>query len=490
MNLKKTVAIAAAAGALAAVSVPAMAFDNEFHGMYRSFGYLTNALSGAGGFGLGTENAAGKKTASDSADKYFEQRARIQYIAKASDDLKLVTHFELDTKFGGSQSSGKYVPGAFTTTATTNPSANGDGGGLDTDKVSLETKNVYLDFNCPLTGTNVKIGAQPYSDSMFGLFGNFDAAGVVLSKKFNALSASYGYFTVGSSSTNGIGYDATGKGSNNYTQDFNTFDVKYALSKDLTLGASYYLLLDKVGTSTTGTGSNHTLGLNGAGKFGPLSFTAALGYQTGKSNTQTQTTSALSTTGGYTSLTTDATSAYAVALATKTAVGPGNLLLSGLYLTGDENGTGKNKSWQPIGNGVTYFMPSNMWLLVRNGATINSSTAVGGSSDITRGGRGITGLFAGYEGTADKLFYNGNIGWAQVAKARVSATTTAASKDLGYEFNATVGYKLYSNLTASATAAYLVLGDAYGKSTGLILPGGIHDASNPYLTNIQLNYTF
>ena len=44
MNLKKTAAIAAAAGALAAISVPAMALENEFHGMYRMFGYMTNAL--------------------------------------------------------------------------------------------------------------------------------------------------------------------------------------------------------------------------------------------------------------------------------------------------------------------------------------------------------------------------------------------------------------------------------------------------------------
>ena len=501
MNIKKTVAIAAAAGALAAVSVPAMAFENEFHGMYRSFGYVTNTLSGAAGFNL--DKGA-------TADKYFEQRARLQYIAKASDDLKLVTHFEIDQKFGGANTSSKYLLS--------------DGGGLDTDRLSLETKSLYLDFNVPMIGTNVKMGAQPYNDSMFGLFGNFDATGVVLGKKFNdQLTASYGYFTVGSSAVSGVGYDAFGKGTNNYTQDLNTFDAKYALNKDLTLGASYYLILDKT-AAAGGTATNHTLGLNGAGKFGPVSLTAAFGYQTGKSNTNAAT--ALPTTGGAASLTNDQTSAYAVALATKTAVGPGNVLFSALYLTGDENNTGDNKAWQPIGSGVTYFTQSNMWLLVRNGATINSSTAVGGSSDITRGGRGIAGVFAGYEGTADKLFYNANLGWAQVAKARIDAVAAvsavpalpaypadaahpagvpaqaavpakaavpvqqADSKDLGVEFNATVGYKLYNNLSVSATAAYLVLGDAYGKSSGNILKGGIADASNPYLTNIQLNYTF
>ena len=96
MNFKKTVAIATAAGALAAISVPAMALENEFHGMYRAYGYVTNATSGGGGFNLKEKSVT---------DKYIEQRARIQYIAKASDDLKLVTHFELDTKFGGQTTS-------------------------------------------------------------------------------------------------------------------------------------------------------------------------------------------------------------------------------------------------------------------------------------------------------------------------------------------------------------------------------------------------
>ncbi len=519
MNIKKTVAIATAVGALAAVSVPAMAFENEFHGMYRSFGYVTNALSGGSSTGsFNLDNGA-------ATDKYIEQRARLQYIAKSSDDLKLVTHFEIDNKFGGANTSGKYVPGTTgaTTSATNLPTANGDGGGLDTDKISLETKSVYLDFNVPMVGTNVKIGAQPYNDSMFGLFGNFDATGVVFSKKINdQLSASYGYFTVGSSSTSGMGYsaltfgaNAAGKGTNYFTQDLNTFDVKYALSKDLTLGASYYVILDKVNDLTTygGTGSNHTLGLNGAGKFGLFSFNAAAAYQTGKSNpgipTQgTNTTAAsggapqaaLSTTGGYSSLTNAPTSAFAVALATKTAVGPGNILLSGLYLSGDKdavNGVDKyNKAWQSIGAGVNYFGQSNMWLLVRNVATINSSTAVGGSADVTRGGRGLEGVFAGYEGTANKLFYNGNIGWAQVAEKR-----TADSKALGTEVNGTVGYKLYDNMSVSATAAYLFLGDGYGKDNGTLLPvnngttnlwtaNTAYGASNPFMTNIQINYTF
>lgn len=489
MNFKKAAAIATAAGALAAISVPAMALENEFHGMYRAFGYVTNAVSGAAGFNLAKDSGT---------DKFFEQRARVQYIAKASDDLKLVTHFELDTKFGGAQTSGKYVPG------------NGDGGGLDADKISLETKSVYLDFNCPITGTNVKVGVQPYNDSFGGLFGNFDATGVVLSKKFDALTASYGYFTVGQAAATGVGFDATNKfGTSKTAQDLNAIDLKYAVSKDLSLGASYYMLLDKVAGGTSATLVNNTVGLNAAGKVGPVSLSGALGLQFGKSNPGFTPSGALiSTTNPITGITTVAaggvsatsgsepgltnagTIGMAASLAAKIAVGPGNVNVAGLYLSGDNDAAATdtyNHAWQPIGNGVTYFTPANMWLLTRNVATINSSTSIGGSTDLTRGGRGIKGIFAGYEGSADKIFYSGNVGYAAVDKKQ-----TANSSSIGTELNATVGYKLYSALSVSATAAYAILGDGYGKENVVLLDGKTVAKSydNPFLTAIQLNYVF
>src|SRR6266568_5066279 len=471
MNFKKTVAIAAAAGALAAISVPAMALENEFHGMYRLFGYATNALSGAGSF----------NTSDKGVDAFFEQRARVQYIAKASDDLKLVTHFELDTKFGGANTSSKYI--------------NNDGGGLDADKLTLETKSVYLDFNCPITGTNVKACVQPYNDSFGGLFGNFDATGVVLSKKFGGLSASYGYFTVGQAGATGVAF-----GSGHTAQDLNTLDLKYAVSKDLTVGANYYAILDK--SASNATLLNHTAGLNAAGKVGPVSLSGAVGMQFGKSNPGFTPNGALITTGvagstvatGGVSATSGSepglinagTTSYAASLAAKIAVGPGSVNVAGLYLSGDKDVSATdtyNHAWQPIGNGVTYFTPANMWLLTRNAATINSSTAIGGTTDLTRGGLGIKGIFAGYEGTADKVFYSGNVGYAAVDKKR-----GANSSSIGTELNATVGYKLYTNLSASVTAAYLILGDGYKNKT--TLPGGTVDGENPFLTNIQLNYVF
>jgi hypothetical protein len=96
MSLKKTVAIAAAAGALAAISVPAMAFENEVHGAFNLKYYLSNYENGGGGailYGPTPASVNGNTTENLRMNNYFEQRARVFYNAKASDDLKLVTAF-------------------------------------------------------------------------------------------------------------------------------------------------------------------------------------------------------------------------------------------------------------------------------------------------------------------------------------------------------------------------------------------------------------
>src|SRR5690349_7152452 len=83
---KKMLTVAAVSALTAATAVPAMALENEFHGMYKFMGYQTNFFTGVGGV-LDDQPRSGW---------FAEQRARILYTAKANDNLKLVTHFEMD----------------------------------------------------------------------------------------------------------------------------------------------------------------------------------------------------------------------------------------------------------------------------------------------------------------------------------------------------------------------------------------------------------
>jgi len=453
MSFKKTMlAVAAVTALTAATAVPAMALENEFHGMYRAFGFLTNAETGTAAFNLRDEPK----------DSFFaEQRARLMYIAKANDDLKLVTHFELDARFGGSDSAPKYPAG--------------DGGSLDADRVTLETKNVYLDFNIPTTPVNMKVGIQPFSDAYQGVFGAFDGAGAVASAKVGPFTPTLGWFRLGDNNYLSTA-DETLPGDN--TIDLLVLDGKFAVNKDIVVGASYYNVQNDTGAgATTGapvTGYEllHQLGVNASAKVGPAALTGFVAYQFGDfSDTRDL-------------------SAFAAAAIAKIAVGPGKINASALYLSGDESsataGTSNFNSFRQVAaNGLTsYFNPSNMWLLIRNGATINSSTAIG-SADLTKGSQGLMGIFGGYEMAMGKAFGSANVGYARVDEKR-----GAESSSIGTELNATIGYKLYDNLAASFTAAYLVLGDGADSATAPLAGVGAANADNPYLTNIQLSYLF
>lgn len=448
-SMKKNLVILGAVALTAAAAVPALAFENEFHGMFRAYGWMSNALSGGAGLTLAKP---------DRTNTYMEQRARLQYIAKASDDLKLVTHFELDTLFGGANGA-KYQ--------------SNDAGALDADSVTLETKNVYLDFNIPNAPVNVKLGLQPYNDAYQGTFGNFDGTGVLATAKFNAFTPSIGWFRTSEEAGTGPSY-AIGKATN----DLLVVDGKFAVNKDFTVGANYMYFdhsLDAAqGAQPSAFALNvHTIGLNTSAKVGPATINAFLGYQFGDA-TKTRDLSA-----------------YGGALTAKIKAGPGNVNLAGLYLSGDKQnaGNGDINSWQSIAsNGNTsYFNASNMWLLIRNGATINSSASIG-TNDLTKGGRGIMGLFAGYEGTAGKVFYGANAGIAHTAVEK-----TAQDGNLGTELNANVGYKLYDNMSAQIGGAYAFLGDGMNSDNPAKLMsniGAVQHAENPYLTYVRVDYTF
>ena len=442
MNFKKTVAIAAAVGALAAISVPAMALENEFHGMYTFMGYQTNFFEGST---LSPAQAGALVNANAHSGFFAEQRARLQYIAKANENLKLVTHFELDSRFGG-------IPTGYKGTTT-----GGDSGQLDADSLTLETKSVYLDFNDPLTGANVKVGMQPWADSYQSLFLLADMTGAIATKKFGPATASLGWFRFDDNTTPAL---AVASGGGQLTADLIVVDGKYAVNKDLTVGASYYNIQNDTGAGqATGAVFNyellHMVGLNADINVGPANIKPFAAMQFGDIGAGQSMKGILA---GATS---------------KTKVGSGAVNLSAIYMTGDA-GVNQEKSFRTVGPNYTYFNAANMWLLIRNGGAVNSSTSILGN-DMTAGGLGLMGVFGGYEATMGKIFYNANIGYAQTDKA-----VAGAKKGIGTELNAQVGYKLYDNLAASVAVAYAFLGDAFDASK----------ADDPYAFNLRLAYTF
>jgi len=456
MNLKKTLAIAAAAGALAAISVPAMAFDNEFHGMYRLRAMMSN---------FENANAAVVLAKDAPTASVFEQRARIQYIAKASDDLKLVTHFEIDSSWGD--------------TAYNN--GRGFGGAMGADTVNLETKNVYLDFNCPLTGANFKVGIQPVNDAYKGVFFTDDIAGIFASKKFGALTATAGFsrlqdfnrVTSAPTTAGGVAFETANPTGRN-TMDLYLLDAKFAVSKDLTVGGSYYLVRDNpVGVTFKKTLDVHMIGANVAAKVGMISFDAFAAYQAG---------SELVASPGRD------LSAFAGQVAVKVDLAKaGAVRANALYASGGKSTDKKAKAWQSLNSGDANTTSSNayydskMVLLMRNVVNMDTDKAV--VQYINNGNRGLTLLTLGYDAAiTDKLGASANIGYGMASEKQ--ATDKSAS--LGTEINAQVDYKLFTNLTASLTGAYVILGDGkkYASNVSTV------KLDNPYLASVMFNYTF
>jgi len=489
MNLKKTAAIAAAVGALAAVSVPAFAIENEFHGMYRLRGIMSNFENANATVVLGKD----APTAT-----VFEQRARIQYIAKTSDDLKLVTHFEVDSSWGD----------------TAYQNGRGMGGGMAADTVNLETKHIYLDFNESATGANFKIGILPIVDTYKGIFINDDVAGVLTAKKFGALTAAAGYFrlqdftrttpptatttlagaTAGAitaanpatTATTSIVAFETANPIGRKNLDLYILDAKYAVSKDLTVGGAYYLLA----LDNAYQGQNiHVLGVNAAAKFGTISADAFFAYQFGDAlNSQ----SAVATKGAFGTVD---LSAFAIQAAVKADLAAaGTVRFNALYASGDDGKDAtKNKAWTSTNSGDTLATSSNtyydskMMLLMRNVVNMDTDKAI--VQTINNNNRGLTLFTLGYDYKfSDKLALTANVGYAAA-----SQKAKADSASIGTEINTQIDYKLFSNLTASLQLAYVFLGEGLDKATGTRLGGtttGVANADDPYLTCLMFNYTF
>jgi hypothetical protein len=457
---KKLLAVAAVSALTVATAVPALALENEFHGMFKSFFYETN-----------TFNGLRANLNRDAHSGFFaEQRARINYIAKANDDLKLVTHFELDTRFGGkptpaptaNTTSGAVTTGGYLGTVTGN-----DAGNLDADQLTLETKNVYLDFNCPITKANFKVGIQPWADAYKSIFLLADMTGAYATKKFDPLTVSLGWFRFDDNTVTATADPGQ------LTADLIVADAKYAVSKDITVGASYYNIQRDTTTGASGIDQVellHMIGLNASIKAGPATIDPFAAFQFGEINNN------------------DDLSGFLAGATAKVKVGPGNINASAIYLSGEKKAptaAGDRDDFKIVSPNTSYFGPSNMWLLVRSGQAVNSSTSILGN-DITVGGRGLIGLFAGYDGTMGKLFYNANVGYAMTAEER--GTEDSA---LGTEINAQVGYKLFDNLSVSLAGAYAILGDGLNDTGNKLITGfGVADAKDPFMANVQFAYAF
>ena len=465
-KFQKQMLTIAAAGALTAVTaLPAMAFENEFHGLFNFNAIFSNYNSGDSGdlkvaknSGLGTA-AYGEKR---KMNNYFEQRTRLSYIGKASDDLKLVTQFEIDNQWGKS-------------TAVANNSNKTNGVQIDTDVVNIEVKHAYLDFNLG-KNDNVMVGMLPYKDTLKGIFIDADAPAIYNTAKFGAYTLGLGFTRLKDNYvTNGAAPTATTR-VGDLNQDVFMMDNTYVFNKDTKAAFSYYFLAD-YSTANIDT-KVHTLGLSGQTKLAGIDLSGFAAMQTGYTHNSTATPGRNTYNG------------WAANVAAKMNVGPGAARTGFLFVSGDNGSTGHNHGW--VNSGVQSYNESGLIILTRN--TVNSPTNT--DQYIRRVITNQAVAYLGYDAKlTDKFSLDTGVGFAWApssADAPVDLKTNGrnASDFMGTEIGLTAGYQLYKNLKLQAQAAYMVLGGYYKDSTYKSDGVSPADPENPYTMRLQARYSF
>lgn len=424
---KKFLAVAAAGALTAATAVPALALENEFHGAFTTFYDLSNYTSvGNNPWNVPATNAAGLQDDAPTSN-YFVQRVRLGYNAKASDNVKLVTKFELDYNFWGNSSYSV---------------ARGSGGAIGSDSVNIETKTLYLDLNYPKY-VNAKIGMMGNTDSFKGILFDADMAGLIFSHDYSNAGVTAGFFRWNDTSTTTLGKTTT---------DLFQLDGRYSVTKDVKVGAAYYYIEDDmVGAEV------HNVGISAEGIVGPVRLN---GF-------------ALKQFGDLTA--TEDADGYAFNLGARVPLGGGTLRSEFLYVSGGDEAFYNAAGGTEAGG----YYDSEMVILGRdkNATTIDNAIIY----DVSNYGQGVIMGAVGYDyPISSKLSASANAGFAAIADDENATVTSGSSDYLGTEVNAEVNYQLTDNVTLGARGAYVFLGDYF---EGL-------DADDPYDMKVLVRYVF
>ena len=452
---KKLLAVAAAGALTVATAAPALAMENEFHGMFRTYFDATNFEINKDVSSLGG-TLGGTPTKADQTANFFETRLRMNYTAKLNDDVKIVSRFETNYYYWGNSS---YTAGRAS------------GGALGSRGVNLETKQVYLDLNTPSVNLNTKIGMQPFTDDFQGIFVDSDMPGVRFTHNYSKGFMSAGFFRwddadkIKDAGGNDIVY---GK----QTRDLYVIDGKFDLSKDVKVGGAYYFLNADLPNGNPGDVDSsaknyqlHMLGLNAEAAFGPVNLDGFVVGQYGKDH-----------------LTDRQISSFAANLGAKMAVAKGTAHANVLYVSGDNHhGAGGTDHGFRVASYESDFYNNNMTVLGRNQyAMINDNAIV---FDANNQGQGVIFGAFGYDlPVNDKLSANANLGFAatdtngNVLNVNTSTGKANSSKYLGTEINGEVAYKLNTFTTLTLNAGYVFLGDYWSNTApGGATPDNVYD---------------
>lgn len=441
MKSSKVMAALVTMGLAAAVATPAMALENQISGAFTTY------------FDVSNYNPDGNLKKDATTGNYFEQRIRLGYTAKVSEELKLVTKVEFDYSNWGNSSYDAGGPGR------------NRGGALGADTVNMELKTAYLDWKIPAYKLNAKIGMQPFDDALKGIFVSTDMAGILLTHEYSNSSATAGFFRWDDTSASSLGKN---------TRDMFMLEGKYNVNKNTRVGAAYYYVNSDNVTMISTTNedlSAHLISANAKTMLGAASVDGFLAYQFGKDRMNNVDRSA-----------------FAGNVGANMPLGSGTVRTELLYVSGDSNNSSKNSFYTPAANKFTQynysesgFYDNEMVILSRDKNAFTNDNAI--VSNVNNRNQGVAFVSVGYDyPVSNKLTASTNAGFAWVPEKDVA---TRDSKYLGTEVNAELVYKFAENLSLSGRAGYVVLGDYFKNAD---INGDTPD--DPYDMKLLVKYSF
>lgn len=381
-----------------AFTVPAMAFDQEFGGYWRTRAF-TN------------QNFTGEDETEAMDFMQVDTRTRLYYTAIFSENLKFVNKFEFDADWGDDSSYGD----------------------IGADAVKVEVKNSYVDFT--LGDVNFKVGAQGGRFGRGFLFDD-DFSGAVISYEGEGVSIPFVWVKA---YEGGVGKDA------------NDADVDYyGISPTFSMGGAkvnpfgFYVMSDNADLWGKKTSGLEDLDMFYAGLNLDFNFNAGSVWLTGIYQ------------GGEADLvgSDDSIDFSGYLAGAGFDVGMTGFGLHGqaFYASGDDDANDDDMEMYFVPKGQSYYWAEIMGYGMFDDQVSNNSPAdqIG---NIMVGNLGVT------LSPMDKLSMSVDAWYAALAED-IMLPDGSEENELGIEVDVVLTYKLVDNLKIDLVGAYLFAGDA------------------------------
>lgn len=383
--MKKIIASAVGlmlAGGIAATTASA-AVENQFGGYWRSRIWIEDNFDG---------------TDSPTHDR-ADNRTRLYYTAKFSDDFKFVNKFEFNTTWGDNV-----------------------GGDVSADGMGIwRIKNSYADFNMG-PAINAKLGIQGITIARGFIFGD-DFSGAVLTGKFGNVTVPLIYIRVD---------DEDNDGATSTDVDQDMFAAMATVKVSDTISVTPYFVYHTIGGDVDA--DNWYLGADADLKFGSVKTWGTAIYNGGNIDDDVD------------------NAGFLVAAGADAGIVHGQAF----YATGDDDATdGDNDRFIAPQLNASFQGASYYWSEIMGYGVFDDKVSNGAPGDD------ISNVWAANAGVTikpmDKLSITADVWYASLVEDNENGDT-----ELGVEFDGNVAYKIYDNLTAEAIFAYLIAGDATG----------------------------